>query len=78
MKTKSTIVIPQNFTLDESGSNLATNQDAADVNAFGSGLQATSGVDDAEETLDLDTDKKRYLGVLEDGNPILVKADSLS
>ena len=76
MKTKSTIVIPQNFTLDESGSNLETNQD--DVNAFGSGLQATSGIDDAEETLDLDTDKKRYLGVLEDGNPILVKADSLS
>ena len=75
MKTKSTIVIPQNFTLNESGSNLATNQDA---DAFGSGLQATSGVDDAEETLDLDTDKKRYLGVLEDGNPILVKADSLS
>jgi len=52
---------------------LATNQD----NAFGSGLQA-SGVEDGEETLDLDTDKKRYLGVLEDGAPILVKADSLS
>ena len=52
---------------------LATNQD----NAFGSGLQG-SGVEDGEETLDLDTDKKRYLGVLEDGAPILVKADSLS
>jgi len=33
-------------------------------------------VEDAEETLDLETNK--FLGVVEDGPPILVKTDSLS
>lgn len=89
MKTKSTVVLPQDsqsFDIHNNNSQLvavATNGSGgvatpAGANAFGSGLQPACSIEDAEETLDLDTDKKRYFGVQEDGNPILVKTDSLS